>query len=70
MDLYRLMAAVVSLIAAGIIVSRLLAGEFSPVGLVMAVVFVAFALYRLNTAARRYWEYRRARSGRGRQVPG
>jgi hypothetical protein len=55
--------------AGGIIVSRLLAGEFSPAGLVMAVVFVAFALYRLNTAARRYREYRQLRSGQGRQTP-
>ena len=60
MDFYRLMAAAVSLVAAAVIISRLSIGEFSPIGLMMAVAFLAFALYRLNLAVRRYVQYLRS----------
>ncbi|MCL4369725.1 MAG: hypothetical protein M1380_02295 [Chloroflexi bacterium] len=62
MDIYRLITALVSVIAGAVIISRLLSSEFNPIALILGVAFLAFGLYRLNMAARRYAELRLGRA--------
>lgn len=58
MDVYRIVAGIVSLIAGGAVISRLLTSEFNPIALMLGIAFLALGLYRLNMAARRYAEFR------------
>jgi len=63
-DVYRVFVGLVSLACGAIILSRTLPAGLNAVAVVTGVAFVAFGVYRLRLAGRRYLDYRRGLVGK------